>query len=1044
MGRFAKAVSPKQLDHLEACLTQSNTQEDQNVYANLTLLRAKVIQQLAEEDFELWAGYLERRLGHVKKAADKEKKTTWGPFLNWGKKNGERLKASTLTNHVKLYKYIRQLGQTIKAYLRKLWEDAPVQDQKAEDELVKWKEVLVEAKKLQTDSKAIWDLWYGNKQKKDGRIKVPPMWMTKEMGAAGDVKPCREHVPYPEDGDEDPFGGSFGEEWAPWAKEDLIMQLQKVDAGVDLDEKIFRCLTARDSEQQVPDISDANLDDLLGLLPSMFTKQLTNIKSKRDRYLTDLTRSVLMVRQSTKTLRSKAKELKANVDKMKKEAADLQARLEKERNAEEQKKQQEDLERTNEANERKVTANFKDAKDIAKAARVFDNDNAEIDLTEPPPSDDEAANTRGWSAKPTSVHVADDKSFEPGYQFPDDEWGKRARQVWEQERFSIENQCCTTLLDPTGTFCKKNKDKFHLVFADIPWGVLDKQGASDRRLDADTVRKVILGAKEVCHPEGSIVIRMGEHDHDLWWTKAYNAGLYPEAAKRVIVQDPPWCRRKEFATFGNAIIHHYYMIIHLQPSVGRRSPHYRAATHYGGVEPYAKMLNPTVYLKCKHVPNNQKLKKDGVIVRVQENHLEEIAQLVHEFCPPHGAVLDFMAGTLTTLLACIKLNRVCVNNEIDKECVEAATSRAKQFLMYILQEDAVAYPEVHKARVTRFDGVCVLTAFFKFLNVKANPAGALIVPPNNEPWGFPKKSNDDAVKLHNESEGLLVDPSVTLSGAGVAENNKGLFLIRSVKKGEVITQCWGKYTTRCPKDNDDNVRVIEMTTNVPKGQHLYMKTDDGRMAAGYINDPSLHASTSNQKVNVEFVETWRLLDDPNKVVVIALTDIEASRDNPVECFADYQLKTVNSKTRKGGSKRVRGTGKLAQIATQPKKQRRRVSLPGTTGGNGEEPDDSDADSLGSAEPSYSDGDDEDDEGNEGANDASLHRAPTEHRHNTRSRNPNPNLDVATHETVDLTVDTAAAGKGEVEGGNPNPNLDVATHATVDLAVDTAAAGKGRS
>jgi hypothetical protein len=167
-------------------------------------------------------------------------------------------------------------------------------------------------------------------------------------------------------------------------------------------------------------------------------------------------------------------------------------------------------------------------------------------------------------------------------------------------------------------------------------------------------------------------------------------------------------------------------------------------------------------------------------------------------------------------------------------------------------------------------------------------------------------------------------------------------------------------------------------------------------------------------VNVEFVETWRLLDDPNKVVVIALTDIEASRDNPVECFADYQLKTVPSKTKRGASKRVRKSSTLAQIAIQPKKQRRRASLTGTTGMNDGFSDDDDNLSIGSAEEPWGD---EDDEGDEGDDAAGLNPAHTEHCHNTRSRNPK--LDVATPATP-ATVDTAgkgAGGKGEAEGGD---------------------------
>ena len=87
---------------------------------------------------------------------------------------------------------------------------------------------------------------------------------------------------------------------------------------------------------------------------------------------------------------------------------------------------------------------------------------------------------------------------------------------------------------------------------------------------------------------------------------------------------------------------------------------------------------------------------------------------------------------------------------------------------------------------------------------------------------------------------------------------------------------------------------------------------------------------------------------------------------------------------------MRKPSTLAQIAPQPKKQRRRVSLPGTNESGGEdteyeefeEEDEVDLDSLGSAEASYSD---EDGDGDGDSSKKASRRIPTNHRHNTRSR-----------------------------------------------------------
>jgi hypothetical protein len=167
-----------------------------------------------------------------------------------------------------------------------------------------------------------------------------------------------------------------------------------------------------------------------------------------------------------------------------------------------------------------------------------------------------------------------------------------------------------------------------------------------------------------------------------------------------------------------------------------------------------------------------------------------------------------------------------------------------------------------------------------------------------------------------------VKESSILLGAGVATNNKGLFAIKSFKKGEQMTLCWGPFVTRRPspkggKDANGDpvaapVRCIEVEMNIPNQSHVYIKTDDPRMSAGYINDPSLHEATFKIKPNCEFIETFAHLDSPDKLIVVVIADIKASKDEPVELWASYNLKEVNKKVK------VRGARHQPRNARKPK------------------------------------------------------------------------------------------------------------------------------
>ena len=63
--------------------------------------------------------------------------------------------------------------------------------------------------------------------------------------------------------------------------------------------------------------------------------------------------------------------------------------------------------------------------------------------------------------------------------------------------------------------------------------------------------------------------------------------------------------------------------------------------------------------------------------------LNEAMELIHQYSPPGGLVMDMFAGTLVTSLASVRLNRRCVAVEIDRNCVDPAISRLKEWYKWL-------------------------------------------------------------------------------------------------------------------------------------------------------------------------------------------------------------------------------------------------------------------------------------------------------------------------------------------------------------------------
>ena len=358
---------------------------------------------------------------------------------------------------------------------------------------------------------------------------------------------------------------------------------------------------------------------------------------------------------------------------------------------------------------------------------------------------------------------------------------------------------------------------------------------------------------------------------------AEELGLFCENSLLVMVQKPTWQTKKQSCTYRKISNHHYVLVIHKVSAMGvYQPPWFFAKKKWGGIDPLAKTLpDPTVFLNVPHVPNKYKLQdEDGNIVRIPENHVQEVSQLLHQYCPPDGTVLDPCAGSMATLLGAIYINRCCIVNERDSYCYPLAIARAKMFLHFMMKRKGSQFPGLHKPMNTTWDGINIYEAFFDAMGKKTDTSpGCLDVPKSNRPIGFP--SDDAALILYNASEGLLVQESPTLKDLEGVTLTKGLFATKAFTEGEFITSLWGDY--RLKVRDVSSLQVIRIVQNIPKQVQLLLKVDT-RCAAFYINSPGLNKKTQPILPNCVLTETAADLADSKKMGVFALRDIKPGEE----------------------------------------------------------------------------------------------------------------------------------------------------------------------
>ena len=141
-----------------------------------------------------------------------------------------------------------------------------------------------------------------------------------------------------------------------------------------------------------------------------------------------------------------------------------------------------------------------------------------------------------------------------------------------------------------------------------------------------------------------------------------------------------WVPRKFDATFGTCLnVHSTFIIVHKT-----RKFHYDPKSELFGVKPCGKISNASTFTNTPHLRNIYKLRDGEGIVRIQENHVNEVLFWLMKYCPQEGIVVDPCSGAGSTLLAAMMANMRVVVNDCDARAVDLSVARAKRWLLWRL------------------------------------------------------------------------------------------------------------------------------------------------------------------------------------------------------------------------------------------------------------------------------------------------------------------------------------------------------------------------
>jgi hypothetical protein len=111
-------------------------------------------------------------------------------------------------------------------------------------------------------------------------------------------------------------------------------------------------------------------------------------------------------------------------------------------------------------------------------------------------------------------------------------------------------------------FLERHKGAIDFIYADIPYGFW-KNDPTDTRWTSDQVQSICIGAYACTSTRGSFGIRLSVNEHDMWRKHMLAAGFHVDRDPYLLLQQPPWMKRKAFFMHGEKVnAAHYWLIAH--------------------------------------------------------------------------------------------------------------------------------------------------------------------------------------------------------------------------------------------------------------------------------------------------------------------------------------------------------------------------------------------------------------------------------------------------------------------------------------------------
>jgi hypothetical protein len=295
---------------------------------------------------------------------------------------------------------------------------------------------------------------------------------------------------------------------------------------------------------------------------------------------------------------------------------------------------------------------------------------------------------------------------------------------------------CLSVLRDEG-FLANHARGIDLFFGDVPFGYF-KDDPNDIIFDEKSRDTICSAAYRVLSDTGVVALRMNLGQIHDWTTSLKRAGLLVQRDPLVLIEQETWVKTKTYVRYGVPVNPLHYVLI------GFKRPdrqHYEALDRFGTLPcVHARDLalrtchapsqhlsgslstgrfpkNSRVMVEVPHLANRWKLTdEEGRTLRIQETHLNELCELIHMYCPQNGRMLDFCAGTLSSVLACLLIGRSCIAIERDPLAVDHGTRRAEHFVLSYTNEGYFPVPGV--TLMSKYDGTDLYDWMRRALKIK--------------------------------------------------------------------------------------------------------------------------------------------------------------------------------------------------------------------------------------------------------------------------------------------------------------------------------------